>query len=179
MDLAKLFLTGDPGVGKTTLIRKVVRDLQNRGIAVDGMTSSEIRQSGSRVGFQIEDVSNKSIGELARLDHGSHSGASVGRYVVNVGDIEKVGVVAIRRALECADVVVIDEVGPMELKSSKFVLVVQDLLASRKNCLCSLHKRSSHPVVEAIRRASNCQIIELTRGNRELMELQLLSRLAC
>jgi nucleoside-triphosphatase len=46
-----LFLTGNPGVGKTTLIRAVVQRL--KGITCAGFYTEETRQGGQRTGFRV------------------------------------------------------------------------------------------------------------------------------
>jgi len=176
MKSARIFLTGEPGVGKTTLIRKVVQGLQSRGIIVGGMTSSEIREGGSRIGFQVEDISSHEVGELAKLGQTFQGAPMVGRYRVNLDDVERVGVVAIRHALKVANVIIVDEIGPMELKSSQFVLAVEDVLASSKNFLGTLHKRASHPLIKVIRTNSSYKIIELTPANRNMIEPEVIAQ---
>jgi nucleoside-triphosphatase len=179
MKSARIFLTGEPGVGKTTVIRKVVQELQGRGIIVGGMTSSEIREGGSRIGFKVEDISNHEVGELAKLGQTFPGAPMVGRYGVNLTDVERVGVAAIRHALKVASVVIVDEVGSMELKSSQFVVAVEDVLTSTKNFLGTLHKRASHPLTNAIRTNSNYQIIELTPANRNMIVPQVITHFVC
>jgi len=179
MKSARIFLTGEPGVGKTTVIRKVVHELQSRGFVVGGMTSSEVREGGGRIGFQVEDISSRQVGELAKLGQRFPGAAMVGRYGVNLADVERVGVTAIRDALKVADAVIVDEVGPMELKSSQFVVAVEDALASTKNFLGTLHKRASHPLTQAIRTNSNYQIIELTPANRNMIVSQVVAHFVC
>ncbi|HMK82466.1 MAG TPA: NTPase [Candidatus Bathyarchaeia archaeon] len=176
MKSARIFLTGEPGVGKTTLIRKVVQELQSRGIIVGGMTSSEIREGGSRIGFQVEDISSHEVGELAKLGQTFQGAPMVGRYRVNLDDVERVGVVAIRHALKVANVIIVDEIGPMELKSSQFVLAVEDVLASSKNFLGTLHKRASHPLIKVIRTNSSYKIIELTPANRNMIQSEVIAQ---
>ena len=144
-----------------------------------GMTSSEVREGGGRIGFQVEDISSRQVGELAKLGQRFPGAAMVGRYGVNLADVERVGVTAIRDALKVADAVIVDEVGPMELKSSQFVVAVEDALASTKNFLGTLHKRASHPLTQAIRTNSNYQIIELTPANRNMIVPQVVAHFVC
>ena len=55
---------------------------------------------------------------LAQVDQ--RDGPQSGRYLVSLNDLANVGVSAIDAAVENADVVVIDEVGPMEFFSNRF-----------------------------------------------------------
>jgi nucleoside-triphosphatase len=82
------------------------------------MFSREVREGDSRVGFEVVDVANAKVGWLAHVNQ--QGGPQVGKYHVNLGDLEAVGVKAIAEATEKQDVVVVDEVGPMELFSEKF-----------------------------------------------------------
>jgi nucleoside-triphosphatase len=176
MNLTRIFLTGEPGLGKTTIIRNVVQGLQNRGIVVGGMISSEIREDDRRIGFQLEDVSTHEVGILAKSNQTVLGAPMVGRYSVNLADIERVGVAAIKRATLNAEVVVVDEIGPMELKSPEFVHAVEEALASRKSFLGTLHKRSSHPLIHAIRTNPNHELIQVTVANRNMATLEVISR---
>ena len=142
-----------------------------------GMISSEIRVEGKRIGFQLEDVSSHEVGVLAKTNQRMPGAPMVGRYSVNLADIERVGVAAIKRATMNADVVVVDEIGPMELKSPEFVLAVEEALGSRKSFLGTLHKRSTHPLIHTIRRTPNYELIEVTVANRNVLALEVISRL--
>jgi nucleoside-triphosphatase len=75
-------------------------------------------------------------------------------------------VAAIERALEEAELVVIDEVGPMELKSSRFVAAVEKALESKKHLLVTVHRASNHHLAYRIRHEVD-QLIRLTKSNRD------------
>jgi len=107
-----LLVTGPPGVGKTTVLTKTVKMLRQRGFNVGGMLSREVRENGVRVGFEIQDLASERRGRLAHINQ--QSGPQVGRYYVNLADLDAVGVHAIMDAVENCDIVAIDEVGPME-----------------------------------------------------------------
>ena len=94
------------------------------------MISSEIRESGERIGFQLEDISTHKVGILAHSKNRADSAPTVGKYYVNLTDIERIGAASIRNAASEADVVIVDEIGPMELKSTQFILAVELALAS-------------------------------------------------
>lgn len=134
----KIFVTGMPGVGKTTLVLKIAEELKSRGFRVGGMITQEVRERGKRVGFKIKALDTNEEGILAWVGEGY---PRVGRYVVNIDDLNKTGVSAIRRALQNADVIIIDEIGAMEFKSREFVKVVEEALNSEKPLLATLHRR--------------------------------------
>ena len=90
-----LLLTGAPGVGKTTVLIKTVDALKAKGVSVGGMISREAREGNVRVGFEIIDLTNGKHGWLAHINQ--KSGPQVGKYHVNLADLEKIGAAAITR----------------------------------------------------------------------------------
>ncbi|MBU2617947.1 MAG: NTPase [Euryarchaeota archaeon] len=157
--MSRIAITGPPRIGKTTVCRKVMDLLRCK---VGGITTSEIRE-GNRRGFQIMDLMTGMVGTLAHV-HGA--GPRVGKYHVNLADLEEIGARAIERAIH-ADLIVIDEIAPMELMSEKFVRAVQKALDSDKPMLITLHHRSRHPLAERIR--SEFDVMEITKENRDMI----------
>ena len=117
-----ILITGKPGVGKTTLILKVVQDYQN----VHGFFTREIRKNRKRVGFAIETLDGKK-GILAHVD--IQSPFRVSKYKVNLKDIEKICIPSITKE---GDLIVIDEIGKMELFSEEFKQKVIEALDTGK-----------------------------------------------
>jgi nucleoside-triphosphatase len=163
----RFFLTGQPGIGKTTAIRLIARELAAHGMKVGGMVSSEIRDTSGRVGFQLEDISTHKVGILAHLHMKPRDAPIVGRYHVNLHDIDTVGAAAVRKAVNMADAVIIDEIGPMELKSNKFIVAVEFALASEKSLIGTIHRQCTHPLVTSIKSNVNCLLIEVNQRNRD------------
>lgn len=157
-------MTGLPGSGKTTAILKIADRLMGLGVRVGGMYTQEIRERGRRIGFAIKRVGGGE-GILAHID--LRSGPRLGRYVVNLNDLEGVGVVAILEAMEKADVVVVDEVGPMELYSEKFGQAVEKLLTSNKHAILTVHYRSRDSLVLRVKELAGRRLITLTPENRD------------
>ena len=144
---------------------KVVEELRKRGVAVGGMISREVREGGRRVGFEIIDLATGRRGWLAHVNQ--PTGPRLGRYRVNLADLEGVGVKAIEDAVREADVVVIDEVGPMELFSGRFVEAVRAALASPKPVLGTIHYRARGPLLDEIRASREARIITVSLQNRD------------
>jgi len=173
----RIFLTGPPGIGKTTVIREIERQLRTHGIRVGGIISTEIRDSRGRLGFQLEDICTHTVGTLAHVSEKQNGAPTVGKYHVNLFDIERIGASAIRGAVDNADVVIIDEIGPMELKSREFILAVEFALDSRKSLIATLHRKSTHPLVNAIRSNPNCQTREVNMQNRDKIPSEIAASL--
>jgi nucleoside-triphosphatase len=159
-----LLLTGSPGVGKTTVLLRVVESLKSKGYSVGGMVSREVRSRGSRVGFELLDLSSDRRGWLAHVNQ--KSGPQVGRYRVNLEDLDCVGVEAIVKAAENFDVVAIDEVGPMELFSEKFRKAVETAVESRKLVVGVVHWKARNRLIDEVKGREDTEIITVTSENR-------------
>lgn len=160
-----LLITGRPGIGKTTAVLKAVEGLRRRGVHVGGFISREVREAGVRTGFIIVDLSTGEEAYLARVGSGL---PKVGKYTVLVSELERVGVRAVLKALESSDVVVIDEIGPMELYSQLFKEAVVKALNSLKPVIATIHFRAREdPFGRAVLSRDDVTVISLLPHNRD------------
>jgi nucleoside-triphosphatase len=166
-----LILTGAPGVGKTTLLTKTVDALKTKGVRVGGMITREVREGNVRVGFEILDLTSNKHGWLAHVN--GQGDLQVGKYHVNLKDLDNVGAAAIMQALEKCDVIAIDEIGPMELFSPKFKQAVAQALESKKLMLMVVHGKAKDLIVTQIKRRVDAEIFNVTFSNRENLTEQL------
>ena len=161
----RIFLTGRPGIGKTSVLLRVIKILKDEGLLVGGMISQEARRGATRIGFRLIDIANGRDGWLAHIHQ--KSGPSVGKYRVNLHDLQHIGILAIQSAIDTADVVVIDEVGPMELFSTAFKEAVTRAIESSKILIGVLHYRARDPLISTIRTTPYIHIVEVTLMNRQ------------
>jgi len=169
------FITGRPGIGKTTVLLKVIEGLKTEGFSVGGMISREVRRSGSRIGFEVLDIVSGRKGWLAHVKQ--PVGPKIGKYRVNLNDLNSVGVKAILEALEKADVIVIDEIGPMELYSKEFVDAVKEALESVKPVIGTVHFRVKHPLIDHLKSREDSEILEVTLQNRARLHKLIIGKL--
>lgn len=171
-----VFLTGRPGVGKSSVVGEVVRSLRRRGLTVGGMTTAELRRAGVRVGFEVRDLASGTVGVLAHVEQ--MDGPRVGKYRVNLRDLEAIGARSIVSSLAVADLIVIDEVGPMELHSSAFKEAVVEALRSEKPILGTIHRNARDQLVERIRSDPVVRVIEVTHETRGALPEKLVKELS-
>jgi len=160
-----LLLTGNPGVGKTTVLTKTVDALKAEGYTVGGMISREVRENGARVGFEIHDINSGRRGWLAHVKQ--KSGPQIGKYYVNIEDLNGVGAQAILATVENCDVAAIDEIGPMELFSEKFKEATRKALESGKLMVAVVHWKAQDRLIVAARKREDAELITVTYENRE------------
>ena len=154
-----VLITGEPGCGKTTLVEKVAAAL---GAQAGGFTTTEIRGARGRVGFAIRTLDGKE-GVLSHIDHKSPH--RVGRYGVNIHDIDTIAVPAIQEAVRAGKIVIIDEIAWMELFSNAFREAVLSALNSRSRVLVTIQMRCD-AILDGIRGRPDVTLITLTRENR-------------
>lgn len=130
-----IFLTGQPGSGKTTLVKQVLKDVDGE---VGGFFTPEMRESGERIGFRLEDVDTDKEGILASVN--VDEGPSVSKYRVNIDDLDDFSE-RLRERMKGKDIVVIDEIGVMELYSDKFKELLDEVLNSEVTLLATLHRK--------------------------------------
>jgi nucleoside-triphosphatase len=169
-----LLVTGSPGVGKSTVTWRVVEALRAEQYKVGGMISGEMRTNGTRVGFEIADLASGERGVLAHVS--GLKGPQVGRYRVNLEDLDTVGVVSIVSAVENSDVVVVDEIGPMELFSAAFQHAVKRAVESAKLVVGVVHWRARSELIDEVRERPDAALYQVTFGNRGTLHRVILEK---
>ncbi len=119
-----LLLTGHPRCGKTTIIKKVISRLGDRA---GGFYTEEISGPGGRKGFTLITLDGRRA-VLAHKDLAGPGVPTVGRYGVNVKVVEELGLRALEDAAAAGKIVIVDEIGKMELLSTRFQQAVLKLI---------------------------------------------------
>ncbi len=167
----KVLLTGRPGCGKTTLIKRLVNELQVRA---GGFYTEEMRERGARVGFKLVTLEGAEA-VFAHVDFKTPE--RVGKYRLDLSAVEKIGVEAVREAARRKWLVVIDEIGPMEIRSAVFREAVNEALDSPEafGMLATIVARSL-PFTDAIKARSDVTVIEVRTENRQRLVADLSAR---
>lgn len=156
--IKNIFITGKPGCGKTTLIKEIAKGLKSK---ISGFYTEEIRENGKRVGFKIRTLDEKE-GVLARVNFESEF--QVGKYKVNLKDLEEIGITSIEKAIEEGKIILIDEIGKMELFSEKFKEIVLKALNSKNKILGTIMLKRN-PFCDKIKQRKDTRVFYLKREN--------------
>ncbi|GAA1103014.1 nucleoside-triphosphatase [Kitasatospora arboriphila] len=167
----RILLEGRPGSGKTTAIRRLAALLHTREAV--GFTTEEIREGGARVGFALETLTGHR-GVLARI--GLPGPLQVGRYGVDTGVMERLAVPSLARPLEPGTLVLVDELGRMELAYSPFRDAVRAVFAADVDVVATVHAQHG-PFTDVLKHRPDVELIRLTRANRDLLPERLATRL--
>ncbi|MBC7117639.1 MAG: NTPase [Methanobacteriaceae archaeon] len=162
MKRLNIIITGKPGSGKTTLIKKIKNYLEKKGASIGGIFTPEIREGKKRIGFEIIDIMTNERGILAEK---GAPGPRVGSYGVNLETIKRVGIPGIEKAIKSADYIIIDEVAPMELKDPNFLVKVEEAFSSDKTVIAAFHRR----LIQNMKDREDVQIFKIDPKNREIV----------
>ena len=174
-DSPVILLTGRPGIGKTTVIKKVVSLL---GDGADGFFTREMRTGGSRTGFEIITLD----GQRAYLASKGPkitfaSGVPFGSYWVNLDGIDSVAVPALLQALDEGKVIVVDEIGPMEIRSRRFCETIMRVLDSNAPVVGTVVKRPND-FADRVKAHRRVTVTSVTLENRDTLPSPIVSALA-
>ncbi|CAB9504113.1 Cancer-related nucleoside-triphosphatase homolog [Seminavis robusta] len=199
---SKVFLTGMPGVGKTTCIQNAVAVLKGNqddsSVHLAGFYTRECRgDNGQRIGFDIVEYSSTSTRTVPLARVGSTK-PTVGKYSVLVDNVQKHMVGALQQrqrepgTTAKPTLAVLDEVGKMELLCPEFFPAVWDHLNTADDDTVvtlgtlPLPKRPIRQVERILARKDVLVLLvtqanrnQLTRDLREYVKLRLLDRPAC
>jgi len=163
-----ILLTGPSGIGKTSVFRRTVKELKERGYNVGGMVCREVHEWGISVGFEIMELSSGQRGWLAHVNQ--PTGPKIGKYTVNLTDLNVLGVGSILDAVQNLDVLAVDEIGPMELLSTAFCNALIRAIDSGKPLLGTINYMLSNSLVDSIKAREDTEIITITYENRDNLQ---------
>lgn len=169
-----ILLTGEPGSGKTTMIRQILARLHSPAY---GFFTEELREFGVRKGFRLVTLDGQEA-ILANVDFDGPP--RVGKYGVDVSVLDRLAVESIRSAIAQKTLLVIDEIGPMEMLSQKFCQAVLLAMESQTPILGTIVKRKTS-FTDKIKSLPGVEVIEIKRGTfdtTEKLALDLLMQLS-
>jgi len=159
----KIFITGESGVGKTTLIKEVSDILIKREFKISGFITTDLTSEGKRIGFNIIDINTKE--ERIFASKNIKTDFKFGSYYLNIKNLDEILNKVLKRNY---DILIIDEIGKMEFYSDNFKEKIDNLIKSETKILATLHR----DFVEKYKRYGN--IFLLTKGNSEKIKNEIL-----
>lgn len=168
MKIKNLLLTGPPSSGKTTVIRKVVKQLKG---SANGFFTEEERVDGRRVGFLMRTLDGKE-GYLAHQN--IESSFAIRRYGVSLDNVERIAVPSIQPIEN--GFIILDEIGKMECFSGLFRDAVIQALES-PNCVIGTITLGGDDFIRGIKERTDLEIIEVNEDNRNGLPASILERL--
>ncbi|MBI4496023.1 MAG: NTPase [Deltaproteobacteria bacterium] len=168
MKAKNILITGPPGCGKSTLMEKIVRQIDR---PVTGFFTREWREKGRRVGFSIVTLA----GQAGTLSHESHRGPRVGRYGVHLDDLEKIAVPSMIPTHQ-GEIVIIDEIGKMECLSPLFQETLVRVLDSEHPVIGSIALKGD-AFMEKIKRRRDVRLVAVSAKNRDRLLFSLLEEI--
>ena len=168
----KIGITGLPGSGKTYALLRVIEMLKEEGVTIGGMIDEPLTDGRHKTGFIVKNIltGESQIFASAEIE----SKIMVGKIGVDLSKFEEIGITAIKDACEKCDIIVIDEVGKIEVESPAFIEAVKEALDVDKPMILTLHKKSRNPLLQDIRRRDDVRILEVTPTNRNLLPYKII-----
>ncbi|MFX1571422.1 MAG: NTPase [Promethearchaeota archaeon] len=160
----KILITGPPRCGKSTLISKLLDYFNKLNYTIHGFLTPEIRKKGNRIGFDIKDIYSQEYRKLARIGN-YDTKYKVGKYSVFVEELEEM--ISKLELIEFNEInlLVIDEIGKMELYSKKFQNFIRNIFSSDVTILATIGLKLKHPVKNFILDLPNVSIFNLNHQN--------------
>lgn len=167
--MKKIFLTGLPRSGKSTVLAKAIELLKQRGLKIGGIITPEIREGSRRVGFAVKDVYSGKEGFLASIK--LKTGPRLGKYKIDVKDFERVALPALDFAMKECNMIAIDEIGKLEFFSKKFRQKVYKIINSNKPLIAVVHRNYIKEFKEF------GKVVPVTKENRNELPKQIVQSL--
>jgi len=171
MNKRNILITGPPGIGKTTLIKKIAERL--REYRPSGFYTEEVRdERGQRIGFDIININNEQRGVLARVSSG-RSTYRVGKYSVYLREFEEF---IKGMDIDSSSIVIIDEIGKMECFSDFFKDMIKGLIESQRILIATVALKGGG-LIQGIKKRKDVDIYHVTLKNRNSLMDEIMRKI--
>ncbi len=165
----KILITGPPRCGKSTLISKLIEYfIKEKNYIIYGFLTPEVRKGQERLGFDIVDINTKKSYQLARVGN-IKSKYHVGKYKVFIEEFDKYLENLVDIEQKKINLIIIDEIGKMELYSEKFQMLIKKLFLSKKSIIATIGTKLHHPIQQILINLPSVELLTLNRQNYQLI----------
>ena len=172
----KILITGPPRSGKSTLISRVLDHFRKENLTISGFLTPEVGKNERRIGFDILDIPSGERVALARkgdFDTPHH----LGSYALFMDAFESFLEFKIIPEYQNTEVILIDEIGKMELRSPLFERLIREIFTGETPVIATIGLNLRHPIKEEILQQSNVIQYRLDRSNFEEIFTEILNRM--
>ena len=170
----KILITGPPKCGKSTMISKLIEFYSKKNYKIYGFLTPEVKKDNKREGFDVQDNHSKDRFPLARIGN-YKTRFKLGKYSIFVKEFENYIDALFNIEDRKVNLIIIDEIGKMELFSEKFQDLIKKLFKSNTPLIATIGEKMSHSVKDYILRLPNITLLNLTRNNSEKVFQTILS----
>jgi nucleoside-triphosphatase THEP1 len=162
----KILITGPPKCGKSTLIDKLISYFKKKEIEIHGFITPEVRENQKRIGFDIRNIYSVKDYKLARKGN-YDTKYNLGSYSVFINEFEQMLDDFQKEEKSEEDLIIIDEIGKMELFSHKFQILIKELFSSSFPIIATIGLNLKHDLKEELLKKTEVLLLRLNRNNQE------------
>ncbi len=173
----KILITGPPRCGKSTLISKLIEYYTvKKNYTIYGFLTPEVKKSGNRIGFDIQDIFTNERRKFARIGNYNAS-QKLGKYGLCLEGLEEIISNFETIPLHEIDLFIVDEIGKMELFSKKFQDFISNIFASNLSIIATIGLKVRHPIKDHLLNLSDVKFFNLDRLNFQIVYQKIISML--
>lgn len=163
---AKILIIGPPKCGKSTLIEKLISYFKQKRIEIHGFITPEVRENQKRIGFDVRNIYSETDYKLARKGN-YDTKYNLGSYSVFIKEFEEMLDDFQKEEKSEEDLIIIDEIGKMELFSHKFQNLIKELFSSSFPIIATIGLNLKHDLKEELLKNPDMTLLRLNRNNQE------------
>ncbi|MFX1375316.1 MAG: nucleoside-triphosphatase [Promethearchaeota archaeon] len=160
----KILITGLPRSGKSTLITQLIEHYSKKQMKIYGFLTPEVREGNHRIGFDVEEINTKKREKLARISS-SNSKYHLGNYSVYIKNFEEIISKLEKVQFREGDLIIVDEIGKMELFSIKFRDFITKIFNSNIPIIASIGLKVKKSIRDHLLSFPDVNLFTLNRDN--------------
>ena len=174
--IKNILLTGQPKAGKSYTLSKLIESFQkNKNIKIKGMLTNELTFAETRVGIKIKDIKKEkeelfAIKFFKNEKYNPSNSKSLENYQIDTEALDRIAIPIFNNLQNC-NLLIIDEIGKMELKSNEFEEAIEKIFNNSKSnnfvILATVPIANDVKFVEVLKNREDTEVIELSKGNRD------------